>query len=281
LRKAQLIKWQVRERRNKFESDSAADRLARAVLTPSSAWLARKTRSAEPEEPTMSARYRVLLACLSALAASLGGFCSARIAGARDAKVPHVFQAGRPARAQEVNQNFAELEQAINTSVAELITMIETGLASVQEQLDQKVDRDELTAAAPSGGATLGYSRATFVNTTVTNVRINGGAITAPVAPGTTMSVDLDYSIQNTSCPGCIEQILVGFTHGGGPQCAFNGVSGSPGKTGTASLTFTAPSEPGTYYLGLDRGQAVRCTGGWWTGRHTAPANRIATIIVL
>ena len=66
-------------------------------------------------------------------------------------------------------------------------------------------------------------------------------AITAPVAPGTTMSVDLDYSIQNTSCPGCIEQILVGFTHGGGPQCAFNGVSGSPGKTGTASLTFTAP----------------------------------------
>ena len=129
---------------------------------------------------------------------------------------------------------------------------------------------------------TLGYSTTpTFAGVTISNVSVNGGAITAPVEPGSTIDVTLDYNIFDDGCPGCIDQIQVGFTHSSPDDCIYSGIPGpSPGVSGTASFTITAPTFPGTYYLGFDRSQALSCPAGWWNGAPNTPNRWFAAITV-
>jgi uncharacterized protein YjdB len=107
---------------------------------------------------------------------------------------------------------------------------------------------------------------------TISNVRVNGGGDTVTVEPGAALNVTLSYSIVDTACPGCIDQIQVGFSSGKPFTCVYNGVPGASGKSGTASFTTTAPSTPGTYYLAFDRSQAYSCPANWWNG--VPPAQR-------
>ena len=107
---------------------------------------------------------------------------------------------------------------------------------------------------------------------TISNVKVNGGGDTVSVQPGAALNVALSYSIVDTACPGCIDQIQVGFSSGQPFTCVYNGVPGASGKSGTASFTTAAPSAPGTYYLAFDRSQAYSCPTSWWNG--VPPAQR-------
>jgi hypothetical protein len=87
---------------------------------------------------------------------------------------------------------------------------------------------------------------------TLTNVKLNGGTnvLTVPAGGGFTLSYD--YTIANPPdyCPGCIDQIEIGFAVGV-PVCTYNGQPYPP-QSGTTSTSFTAPSTPGVYYLAMD-----------------------------
>jgi hypothetical protein len=100
---------------------------------------------------------------------------------------------------------------------------------------------------------------------TVSNITVNGGEVTGPVAAGATISIELDYSIVQPSwCPTCIQQIVFGLANLEYPtECIYTGIGPASGHT---SFTLTAPSTPGTYYLAFHRVLHYSCTGALsWT----------------
>jgi hypothetical protein len=122
----------------------------------------------------------------------------------------------------------------------------------------------------------------------IENVLVNNAASPVSVTTGNAVAIDLDYTIIDARCPGCIDQIQYGWvntaTGAGMPvlgQCIYNGVPGPNGARGHAKLTLTAPREAGSYALAFDRAQAFRCSDvtGWWNGT-PRPVQRIATIQV-
>ena len=195
------------------------------------------------------------------------------LAWARDAELPHQFAPGTPARARDVNENFAELQAAVSSKADR--DAVEQSLVDLQVAIDEKADRD---AVKPSMSASMGYSRASWIGVTLSNVRINGGAITAPVVGGSTVSFNVDYTV--AACSGCLAQILVGFIDGGEVKCIYSGVANG-GASGAASFTLTAPTQPGTYYLGFDRSLAFRCPGGWWSGGAWTPDKWFGAVTVI
>ncbi len=114
-------------------------------------------------------------------------------------------------------------------------------------------------------------------------VSINGAGYSVSLAPGGQFSVALTYSISDSVCPNCIDQIEVGFSSETGPQqCAYNGIDGPNGASGSASITLNAPNAPGRYYIAMDRGQDKGCkatTNLWWNGPRS-PAQYIGVIDV-
>jgi hypothetical protein len=109
-----------------------------------------------------------------------------------------------------------------------------------------------------------------FAGVRLTNVAINGGANSAELAPGSSFSVGLSYAIADPECPGCVDQIVLGFSAAAPTQCIYSGVPGAAGASGTATARFTAPSARGVYYLAFDRAQHCSCeqalASGWWNG---------------
>ncbi len=99
----------------------------------------------------------------------------------------------------------------------------------------------------------------------VTQVRINsGGSVATSIAPGAEFTVQYDYKIQSEPscyCPGCVQQIYVGFPGQAPPTC----VSVSRGCPGTSqtnrSVTLRAPTTPGAYYLSVGSSWEYTCTG--------------------
>ena len=122
--------------------------------------------------------------------------------------------------------------------------------------------------------ALLGYSiTPSFASVTISNVLVNGGAITSPVEAASTINVTLDYHIFDDGCPGCVDQIQVGFTHSSPGDCVYNDIPGpSPGVSGTASFTITAPV---ILALTDHRPLVVQPVGGV---AHTTPNRWLATI---
>src|SRR5215510_5364820 len=113
-------------------------------------------------------------------------------------------------------------------------------------------------------------SRPSFAGVTISNVQINGGGNSAFLAPGSTFTLSLDYSIVDAGCPGCIDEITIGFSTNSAPfSCIYYGIPGVVGTSGSASIEVTVPSTPGIYYLGFDRAQQYTCEDaltGWWSG---------------
>lgn len=99
----------------------------------------------------------------------------------------------------------------------------------------------------------------------VTRVRINsGGSVATFISPGADFSVEYDFKIQSEPgcyCPGCVQQVYVGFPGQAPPSC----VSVSRGCPGTSqtnqSVTLRAPATPGTYYLSVGSSLDYTCTG--------------------
>jgi Collagen triple helix repeat (20 copies) len=158
------------------------------------------------------------------------------------------------------------------------------GPAGPQGLPGAKGDKGDAGAQGPAGPPTLTVGTSLF-GITVTNVRINGGNNQSHVAPGSTFSLDFDFNNTQDWCPGCIVQIYVGLNSNSQPQvCASSVVAGAaPGTTGHASMTLTAPTTPGIYYIGIDRDLQFFCFGGgqvWPSGPPTTPDRYIGAVAV-
>jgi hypothetical protein len=114
-------------------------------------------------------------------------------------------------------------------------------------------------------GATVS-SPATGGGATITSVQLSSGGPSAYQAANNVLefesgssatipvTVNFNYSLLTTGCPGCVNQIAVGLNSDPGPQtCAYNGGVPSGGTSGSASLVINVPNTPGRYYIGYDR----------------------------
>ncbi|MGA9393167.1 MAG: putative Ig domain-containing protein, partial [Candidatus Sulfotelmatobacter sp.] len=64
------------------------------------------------------------------------------------------------------------------------------------------------------------------------------------------VTVAFNYTIDNTGCPGCIDQLQVGLNTDPSPQTyAYNGGSFA---SGSASVNINVPNTPGRYYIAID-----------------------------
>jgi len=196
---------------------------------------------------------------------SFGLICVTTNTMAQNAVIPYTFSAGQEAVAEEVNENFQELETAVNSKVD-----------NVQFQELETIVNDKQSLVA-----SMGYQKTPTVRgVTISNVTINGGSIVSPVSPGSSIKVSLDYHIVDTGCPGCIDEIQIGFSQLTPAGCVYTGVPGTRGVSGSGNITLTAPAEPGLYYVGVDRAQDFSCPSHWWNGEPKSFDRYIAVITV-
>ena len=121
-----------------------------------------------------------------------------------------------------------------------------------------------LGLVAPGASAWNGaYGRST-----ISQVSIDGGGSVADVQPGSSVSIVFDYTIKDAGCPGCDEQIQVGWSTEEQPQlCAYDGVPGAVGTSARATLQLTAPLTAGPTYLTFDSAADGACdTSRWFNG---------------
>ncbi len=135
-------------------------------------------------------------------------------------------------------------------------------------------------AAAAGLSMFVGASEAGAWNVTsglvsVSAVHLNHVAVSdVTVAPGATINVKFKYAIAaNSGCPGCVEQIQVGFASQNPDQCIVNpatggtNFSGSLSYAGTAKFKETAPAAAGSYFLAFAFGEDFNCfqtSPNWW-----------------
>ena len=85
------------------------------------------------------------------------------------------------------------------------------------------------------------------------------------------VTVAFNYTINNTGCPGCIDQLQVGLNTDPSPQTyAYNG--GSFGS-GSASVNINVPNTPGRYYIAIDFAEDygfLYSSAYWANGQPTA-----------
>jgi hypothetical protein len=83
----------------------------------------------------------------------------------------------------------------------------------------------------------------------VSGTGVNSGT---HVAPGATTTLTANYSIAPVpGCLGCIEQVVVGIVGQANAQrCLYDSIPGG-GVTNTGTVTLTAPSAPGIYFIGV------------------------------
>jgi hypothetical protein len=93
-------------------------------------------------------------------------------------------------------------------------------------------------------------------STTISNVSLNSGPVQITAIPGAAVTVNLTYNLvqgntQGGDCPGCIDQLLVGFVNTTPTTCVYDGQPGPNGTGNQQAVPFnlTAPSTPGRYYI--------------------------------
>ena len=129
---------------------------------------------------------------------------------------------------------------------------------------------------------TIAGTAVSALDFTITNVSVNGAGRQITAAPGAPINVSVSFNIADNACPGCVEFIQIAFANGPPPNtaCAYKGIPGlTPGATGTGSVSLTAPSVPGRYYIGVDREQDFQCNNFWWDGT-PGPDRYIAVVDV-
>jgi|GEM_PF-6238289 len=142
---------------------------------------------------------------------------------------------------------------------------------TVQQSVNSKAALTDITALKTEMAGLIGLvataarqKSAEYAGVTISNTKINGGTAITPVAPGSAITVALDYAIKDPGCPGCIDQIQIGFSHAAtATGCVYFGVPGPTGVTGSGQITLTAPQQPGVYFVGFDRSQQYSCLLGW------------------
>lgn len=99
----------------------------------------------------------------------------------------------------------------------------------------------------------------------VSNITVNSGPVQLTVAPGALLTVALDYSIDPyVGCPGCVDQIQIGFATGQPQGCAYNSQPGTVTAAGHgAPISLTAPAAPGRYYIAYAFTLQAGCLPNW------------------
>jgi len=85
------------------------------------------------------------------------------------------------------------------------------------------------------------------------------------------VTVAFNYVIDDSGCPGCIDQLQVGLNTEATPQtyAYWGGAFGS----GSASLNLNVPNTPGRYYIAIDTSEDygfLYSSPYWWNGQPTA-----------
>jgi hypothetical protein len=101
-------------------------------------------------------------------------------------------------------------------------------------------------------------SESNYVIAPVSGTGVNSGT---HVAPSANTTITANYHVGAVAgCPACIEQVVVGIVGQPNAQgCLFNGQPGT-GTTGTGTVTLTAPTTPGIYYIGVRADLQFNCT---------------------
>jgi hypothetical protein len=96
----------------------------------------------------------------------------------------------------------------------------------------------------------------------INGVSIDGGSNVATVAPGASFSVGVQFYqvLQVPGCAGCIIQLQLGYADFEPEPCFFSGFAPANGVGVTA---FTAPMEPGVYYIEARRTLELSCLPTW------------------
>lgn len=132
--------------------------------------------------------------------------------------------------------------------------------------------------------ATITVANSAVVTAMYSNVLIGGESGEFIATPGQSFDVSMDFEIwSQTSCPGCIDQIVVGIDEDA-QGCAYNGIPGSfPGDAGSGVVTMTAPSDPGLYTIRQSIGQMFTCADAEAQYENAPPgeAAAIATLRVV
>ncbi|MCI0578382.1 MAG: hypothetical protein L0331_19535, partial [Chloroflexi bacterium] len=120
----------------------------------------------------------------------------------------------------------------------------------------------------------------------IDRVEINGNPGSVQVSPGSSLALFVAYFIQDVGCPGCIDQIIIGIANEAtglsqAVGCVYSGVPGPGGVSGTGTVNFNAPGQPGTYYIRFRQGQAFSCNLGWWTVNYTPDSNLNVGVITV
>lgn len=115
---------------------------------------------------------------------------------------------------------------------------------------------------------------------TINSVSIKGGGNAINVAKGEQVLVDVGFTItQHVDCPYCVDQILVGLAPNSPAGCVYDGVPSSSGTTGSGTVTITAPTTPGLYFLRHRYAQDYSCNLTWWTQDSTPDASKNIGVI--
>ena len=130
---------------------------------------------------------------------------------------------------------------------------------------------DAVNSSVSWGSATVsgvvlssGNSKAYAVASNVLEIEAGG---TSP----NLVTVAFNYVIDDSGCPGCIDQLQVGLNTEATPQtyAYWGGASGS----GSASLNLNVPNTPGRYYIAIDTSEDygfLYSSPYWWNGQPTA-----------
>jgi gliding motility-associated-like protein len=116
----------------------------------------------------------------------------------------------------------------------------------------------------PSNPVTISASGRTV---TYSNISLNGGNNFAEVEPGANFTVSFNYNTSSTitSCPGCVTFLYFGvagaYYHEGLASRQNTKCMGSTygGQSSSQNTTFTAPNEPGYYYISTRSSWVYRC----------------------
>ncbi len=104
----------------------------------------------------------------------------------------------------------------------------------------------------------------------ISNIKLDGVAQTAITVsgPGATFTLEFDYQLWDTLCPGCQIQVMPGMESTFAGTCAYNGVPGAhPGASGSSgTLTLTAPSTSGDWAVFINSAWQTSCVPGSYLG---------------
>ena len=115
---------------------------------------------------------------------------------------------------------------------------------------------------------------------TITSASINGGGNFAKLGKGDTFSLALAYDIKDCVCPGCKDEIEIGFVPGDGPKyCPYAGTPGCHNNPGSNQHNLTAPTTSGQYTIRYNQRQDYNCGTTWW-GSEPGEPKTVAVICV-